>query len=109
MQLKFERDPDTRWYIDLPEFLIDHDRGELEMVMGADTLLEMLSNGQPSVTLQVSTLPIGLPNQVQLLREADDGAYYFDQTNQVEFWLCPVTLYIFKSYPQYFEYKKMGV
>jgi hypothetical protein len=41
-----------RWYVDLPEW--DGPQDDLEMVMGADTLLDIISQGSDSVRIQIS-------------------------------------------------------
>ena len=40
-KFKFYKEEDNRWFVDLPEW--EGDKEDLEMVMGADILLEILS------------------------------------------------------------------
>ena len=47
--IRFYQDPDTRWYVDLPEF--PGTKAELEMVLGADTMLEFLGIDQIGINL----------------------------------------------------------
>lgn len=119
-KLSFVRE-DVIWYADLPEFLDQGlgDRANLMMVDGADTLLDLLSKGHTHITLKLSTRPFsdwqlcmhithrGM-NADLLARighaPVDYGAYY--QVTAFEgkqyhhsLWLCPVTEYVFGSYP----------
>jgi hypothetical protein len=41
-RFKFYKEEDGKWFVDLPEW--EGDKDDLEMVMGADILLEILSN-----------------------------------------------------------------
>jgi hypothetical protein len=119
-QLSFIRD-DKMWYADLPEFLDQGlgDRANLLMVDGADTLLDVLSKGHTHITLKLSTDPFSdwqlcmhkshRGMNAHLLvnvghAPVDYGAYY--QVSVFEgkqydhsLWLCPVTEYVFGSYP----------
>jgi hypothetical protein len=109
------------WYADLPEFLDAGlgTRTNLMMVDGADTFLDLLSDGQPRVALQISIKPfagwqtklqktgLGLNSQLlDLIGHApvDYGAYYQvtflrGKTYNHRLWLCPVTEYVFGQYP----------
>jgi hypothetical protein len=110
------------WYADLPEFLNAGlgTRTNLMMVDGADTFLDLLCEGQPSVTLQISIKPfigwqtklqkIGLGLNSQLLNSighapVEYGAYYRvtelgGKPYNHRLWLCPVTEYVFGEYPE---------
>ena len=52
MILNFVKEEDNRWYIDLPNW--EGDKADLEMVMGADTLLEYISNNGDYVSIKIS-------------------------------------------------------
>ena len=39
-EFKFYKDPEHRWYVDLPEW--EGEKDNLEMVLGADSFLEIL-------------------------------------------------------------------
>jgi len=52
---KFYKTEVGRWYVDLPEWEGSVD--ELEMVAGADLFLELLSQGEETVFLTLSTVP----------------------------------------------------
>ena len=105
------------WFIDLKWFPFN--RGYLAMVSGADTLLDILSEGKSEITLQVSKSPI--PYSDGLLEKHVSGlslgAYYYTREGYTKLkadvikkkapmiWLCPVTLLIFLSYPKKIYYK----
>ena len=42
------------WYIDLPEYIEQGgNKGDLAMVEGADTMLDIMSGGNPVITLEI--------------------------------------------------------
>lgn len=110
------------WYADLPEFLEAGlgSKANLMMVDGADTFLDLLAQGNDSITLTISSKPfqgwqtkmhkikVGLNSTLlQLIGHApvDYGAYYkVTQMNgeayNHQLWLCPVAEYVFGNYPQ---------
>lgn len=116
MKHTFNKEAGT-WYIDLPQFLEAGlgDKGNLMMVAGADTFLDILSNNGETVTVQIELSAfngqharlekqsIGMDKE--LLDsighpEVDYGAYYTvteyqNQPFNHELWLCPVTEYVF--------------
>lgn len=112
--LTFVQDPDTRWYIDIPW---DGNRGNLEMVAGADSLLSFLdTEHKHSVTIKVvhSDRPIAVDGYTQL-RQIDKsllgGSHYdttaFNNPEIPKIWLCPVTLCVLGQYPKYIYMKKI--
>ena len=52
MELSFEKWEDGRWFVVLPDY--DGDQEDLEMVDGADTLLDFLTTDGLYVTVKVS-------------------------------------------------------
>jgi hypothetical protein len=94
----------TRWYVDLPQFIKEGgDKADLEMVLGADELLDELSNGNDSVEISISEKEISCRAELTLLKkhEDGDGADYFCKTEKrtFELWLCAVMIYVFGKYP----------
>ena len=67
-ELAFNREENNCWYIDLPEWQGSH--GSLQMVAGADTLLEFVGKGAPRVEAEVCKCSEPIP-------ELDDDAAYF--------------------------------
>jgi hypothetical protein len=131
-ELAFNREEDDRWFIDLPNWPWKKDN--LEMVCGADRLLDILSEGKDRVKLLVKPTEEPLDeDEVQDLIEQGwlevkqthssltGGATYTargyemdqfvrnhpltGQSMQRTHWLCPVTLFVFGHYPKYFYFK----
>lgn len=112
MELKFNKEESNKWYVDLPTYDGDHE--DLEMVFGADILLDMLSEGSDSVAIDVSTEQTHIENYVySTLIEHDDygGTYRIDITylpstlcDLIElgqtFWLCNVAHFVFGEHPK---------
>lgn len=97
------------WYIDLPEFIEQGgSKGDLQMVEGADTMLEIMSNSGSSVVLTIDRTPFNGADVLDLVERCDPyvgGGYYklhkfeekvFDKT----MWLCGVTEFVFGDLPQ---------
>lgn len=105
MNYKFYKDPDNRWYVDLPDWT--GTKADLEMVAGADTMLDYLSENTNEVTLSISLDPIDGYDLIKLKELASDigsGAYYTFTSFRgvdinVEMWLCPVLEFVFSCYP----------
>lgn len=99
----FYQDPDSRWYVDLPEWT--GSKAELEMVAGADTMLEYMSEGTGKVRTSISEEEIPGFDKLTLEFETPDigGAYYLLKTYQgieinLNMWLCDVTKFVFGGY-----------
>ncbi|RAI99866.1 hypothetical protein LX64_04420 [Chitinophaga skermanii] len=100
---------DSRWYIDLPEFIAQGgDKAELEMVLGADTLLELYAEGNTSVHIQMDIYPFDFAEvlilQSQKAYELGGGADYIlpffgGIAVDMPVWLCDVTLFVFDTFP----------
>lgn len=102
---KFNKEKDGRWFIDLPEWKGDKDA--LEMVVGADTLLDIISQGEDSVNVDFSEEEfVGYQYLLTKNREEIEeygGAWYdIKAVNLTPFecWLCGVTLFVFGYYPE---------
>lgn len=103
--LKFNKEKDGHWYIDLPNWPFAHHN--LMMVAGADDLCEHLSDNGKNVAIKVIT------NSKPEIKEnwgklSKIESSLFGATYKVEniknfnknIWLCPVTLFVFKKYPK---------
>lgn len=97
--LKFEKDSDNRWYVVLPEWT--GDRSELEMVSGADLFLEILAQGEDTVTASISEEPSG-GYAYELTKQEETpeigGAIYFAKgatLTNLPMWLCEVTRFVY--------------
>ena len=105
--LKFNRENDGVWYIDIPGWPFKHHN--LAMVGGADKLCTYLAQGSQSVIVEViatnhrKSLPgYGLLTKTDssLLAGADyEPSGFGSFTHGV--WICPVTLFVLGRYPKY--------
>lgn len=111
--LRFNREEDNCWYIDLPTWPFSHHN--LMMVAGADDMCAFLSDDNKSVSVQVepsSKLRKDMSDFIELVRvnhSMTGGATYdvhnLDGFNQ-QIWICPVTLFVLHEYPKYIYVKK---
>jgi len=103
MNYKFYKEEDNRWYIDLPEWT--GSKADLEMVGGADTMLDYMAEGEFSVTLSISETEIDGYDLLSFVRETiewENGAFYFLKAYNgielnLEVWLCDVTRFVFNG------------
>ncbi len=105
-RLKFYKETDNRWYVDLPNWT--GTKAELEMVAGADTMLDYMAEDTNEVTLCISEEPFEGSDELAFLNNADDigeGAYYKLSIYKgidinLKMWLCNVTSWFFGKFPQ---------
>ena len=102
MELSFEKWEDGRWFVVLPDY--DGDQEDLEMVDGADTLLDFLSTDGLYVMVNVSLEEkAGYSVQLNLVAHDVIGGTYHVQNlegfNQ-DVWLCNVVHYLFGEHPE---------
>lgn len=105
-EYKFDKEGGC-WYIDLPDWT--GSKGALQMVMGADTMLDVLSNGNAHVVLQISLdLPIGDCIHLRRTMKIFGGAFYKctidGETSKI--WLCSVTKFVFGFFPKHIYISK---
>jgi hypothetical protein len=108
---------DGQWYIDLLEYLQQGGtKGDLQMVAGADTMLDIIAQGKDSVTVTLDTRPFKGADLVQLLQRCDPavggGDYFMKTFNGQEvnrqMWLCSVTTFVFGDIPEKIYVRKDG-
>jgi hypothetical protein len=97
------------WFIDLPEYIEQGGNyGDLQMVDGADTMLEVMAGEGDTVTLTIATEPFAGADELILTEKCDPyigGGYYLMKTyrgkeiNQ-RMWLCQVTEFVFGNLPE---------
>lgn len=106
--IKFYKEPDDRWYADLPEW--EGSQAELEMVLGADTLLNNLtSDDQIVITFSTQDFTDSSKlNFVKLNLDIENGAFYKYLEMDLELWLCDVTKFVFGYFPETIYFKKMS-
>lgn len=112
MKLKFYKEKTNRWYVDLPEF--EGLKEELEMVGGADTMLDIISEGDNLVYLDLKLNKIkgyGLLRFVSSTSIEEGSVYFLKNYSNIEYnlniWLCSVTLFVFGCYPEKIYFKKI--
>jgi hypothetical protein len=105
---------DNVWYIDIPNYPFP--KSTLAMVLGADELLDKLSNHGKEITINFSTKEFEGQEDVLIRTNKlgiTEGAIYMPVTNHIKhemegnknrLWLCPVTLYVFGKYPKQIYY-----
>ncbi|MBR1400883.1 MAG: hypothetical protein IJ562_04735 [Prevotella sp.] len=117
LRVSFTKESDGRWFVDFPNWPLSHDN--LEMVAGADDLLDILNDKTPNhVSLEVTTYES--PHDVKLKKvhsALTKGAFYIVETPLVgwetnpnairkkQLWLCPVTLTVLGYYPESIYFK----
>ncbi|HEX2627541.1 MAG TPA: DUF6717 family protein [Chitinophagaceae bacterium] len=97
------------WFIDLPEYIEGGgSKGDLQMVEGADTMLDMIAEGKDHVSLFIDEISFAGSDELILTERCDPyigGGYYklkiFEgkEINQ-DMWLCAVTEYVFGGLPE---------
>jgi len=105
-KLKFYKETSGRWYIDLPEW--QGPKADLEMVEGADTMLNVLSEGNDHVWLILSEEEFDGSDKIEFIRmatEVNNGAYYSLKNYMgiemnMQMWLCDVTKFVFGGFPE---------
>ncbi|MGC4102867.1 DUF6717 family protein [Ferruginibacter sp.] len=98
----------NEWYIDLPEYIAQGGhKGDLQMVEGADTMLDLIAGNNNSVVLNIDAVQFEGADVLLLTEKCDPtigGGYYFLQTFEgqevnINMWLCGVTEFVFEEIP----------
>ena len=116
LKISFTKESNGRWYVDFPNWPLSHDN--LEMVAGADDLLDILNNGTNHVSLEVYTKkPKECDVELMKVHSAlTKGAFYTVETplegwenpnaiRRKQLWLCPVTFTVLGHYPKQIYFK----
>jgi hypothetical protein len=111
---KFYKDPEG-WFVDLPEWM--GSKSDLQMVAGADSFLDILSQGSDEVWVCLSQTPIRDSDKLVFVKPGDleswelgEGAWYIMDTYQgieynIQMWLCDVTKFVFGDFPKIIYFK----
>jgi hypothetical protein len=105
-KIKFYKEKSGRWYADLPEW--EGSKDDLEMVSGADALLDILAQGDEVIYAQMGDEKFPGANQLILLgleTGGAGGAWYLvpsvgDISFDLKIWLCDVTKFVFGTFPE---------
>ncbi len=104
-ELNFTKE-NNKWYIDLPEW--EGSKEDLQMVLGADDMLDVLSEGEDSVSIVADEESFDGAMLLSLVRETpelDQGAEYVLREVNGEIinhsvWLCDVTKFVYGGFPE---------
>lgn len=104
--LRFYKEESHRWYVDLPEW--QGAKADLEMVGGADTMCDIIAQGEGEITLSLSLEMFKNADTLEFIREADEigeGAFYLFKSYRgldldLVIWLCDVTKFVFGDFPK---------
>ena len=105
-EFKFYKD-EGGWFVDLPEW--EGTKADLAMVSGADTMLDIISQGENDIKVLLSTEEFDGSNRLEFLRESPEvgeGSWYLMKSYKgieynLELWLCNVTIFVFGNFPKY--------
>lgn len=104
--LRFYQEASSRWYVDLPEY--PGPKADLEMVAGADDLLESFAEHNASITLRIDLSGKG-EHCLKLASICSGGGAWYDAVAQGhQVWLCDVMLYVFGAFPERITYTIVG-
>lgn len=110
---RFYKDYKNEWFLDLPQWT--GPKEQLEMVEGADTLLNKISDFGDECYLRMSDelfedAEVLILKKKRSTMEGGGGDYLLQQYNGEEInhklWLCDVTEYIFNTIPEYIYFRK---
>lgn len=105
-KLKFYKETDGSWFVYLPEW--EGSLADLQMIAGADTMLDIMAEGEKEVRLILSEKHFDNSDVLEFKSLAEDlgnGAYYkLEKYRGIEIshelWLCDVTLFVFGKFPE---------
>lgn len=105
-EFRFYKESTHQWYVDLPEW--EGPKEALEMVFGADSMLEYMAEGSGEVRVIVSTQEVDNAYHLRFIGETPEmgeGAqYHLDEylglTIDLSVWLCDVTKFVFGEFPK---------
>jgi hypothetical protein len=103
---RFYKTSDNRWYIDIPYWT--GSIAELEMVEGADTMLDRVSENKKECFLELGDEPFAGADLIKLVQDRSlsyGGGDYLMETYKGEvvnhaMWLCSVTNFVFDGLPE---------
>ena len=97
------------WFIDLPQYIAQGGhKGDLEMVEGADKMLDIMSSGKATVTVNISKEQFDGADVLVLKEKCappKNGGVYVMPTFEgkeinLTLWLCKVTAYVLGEIPE---------
>lgn len=114
-KLKFYKEKTNKWYVDLPDW--NGTQEELEMVGGADTMLDIIAQGNDKVILMCSTDVFDNSDALELKsvdKDVAGGAFYFLKKYKgidfnMDVWLCSVCKFVFGDFPDKIYFCSTGL
>ena len=109
--LRFYKEDNKRWYADVPQWT--GRKGALQMVAGADKLLDSIAKEKTEVYLHFSEKKINSADKLVLIKKcwwngADYRVQKFGQVNlERKVWLCDVTKFVIGYFPKEIYYKEV--
>lgn len=109
---RFYKDANGEWFIDIPEW--NGPKAELEMVEGADSMLDIVSENTNECFLKMSDQSFHGAEELRLERariqnHGGGGDYllekYQSETIKHKMWLCEVTRHVFNGLPNIIYFK----
>ena len=107
--VSFTKEANDKWYVDFPNWPLSHDN--LEMVAGADDLLDILNDDTDHVRVEVKLKQAEGIQLTKVHSALTKGAFYtvdgvrgWENPNTIrrkQLWLCPVTLTVLGHYPKH--------
>lgn len=116
-KLRFYKEKDGCWYVDFPHWPFSHDN--LAVVSGADKMLELLSDGDLFVRVNVIPAKKKELHDGYIELEQTEKSLFGGSTYQVKYkpfierfkrdtlWICPVTLFVLGHYPKFIYVKRL--
>ena len=104
---KFYKEKDGRWYVDLPEW--KGGKEDLEMVAGADKMLDHMSKNSDNISLLISKsyiLNSDVLNLMQVCKKGGGALYSYNSEKDNPLWLCDVLKFVFDEFPEKLYLKK---
>ena len=102
---------DSKWYVDLPTW--EGKKEDLEMALGADDLLNKISNNGNEVKCIISKTNFANADSLSLKRlgDTEGGGYYYVSSYKgysldFEIWLCDVVKFVFGELPHKIFFKE---
>lgn len=109
--LRFYKEDKKKWYADIPSWT--GKKSSLQMISGADDLLDMIGNGEDEVYLHFSENQIEGSDILFFKKKSwINGAtynleFYKGERMKMKVWLCDVTLHVFGYFPKEIYFKKV--
>lgn len=103
---RFNKEEDNKWYVVLPEW--EGSKEDLEMVLGADMLLDIISDGGDYAIVKFGDEPFeGCKTLTHRLAPLEATLGWYDNDawhGPSTIWLCYVTQFVFGDYPDKIYY-----